>query len=387
MLWTEIAIQTLREPVHPLLMRAGYKHGAEYLALGRRSLAKIEKIFATETDFGRALALCGIEFIHAGRHFVAKTSAGNCVLVLGQDYAALEDEAVSIPVAPVMPDPDSERSPEEFATPGVKTIAQISEFSGLPSTSQIKSLVMRAGDELVLMLLRGDHQMSERKLLGFLKIDNVRPALPEQLRAAFGADAGSLGPVGVGSIRILVDDALRGRRNMICGANRNDFHLRNVTPEKDFACAFANLRRANEGDECVNGGPLEFVPARRLDTPESILETAAEQHRDNDGLALPASIAPFDVILTPVHPSHLEVARGLAGQLTEAGLHVLLDDRDARAGVKFKDADLIGVPWRVNLGKKLAEGLVEVVERKTKRMQEVPLENAAAILRAESASY
>ena len=385
MLWSHLQIATLREPVHPLLMRAGYKRGAEYLALGQRALAKIEEILSNEPDRARALTRCGVLYIRAGNCFVAESEAGDQMLVRGADYAALMDEAMSVPLPP-QADTDETAPPDEFATPGVKTIAQIAEFTGLPVTSQMKSLVMWADGTLILALLRGDHQLSEAKFAALFHAKNLRPASAEEIRAHFGADAGSLGPVGAHGLRIVADEALRGRSNMISGANKNDFHLRHVTPVRDFACGFADLRRVNEGDTCVNGGPLTFHSARLLDSAESILESVVEQNHDDDGMILPVSIAPFQVIVTPVHPLHLETGLKLQQDLLEAGIDCLLDDRDARPGVKFKDADLLGIPYRVNLGKKLAEGLVEVVERGSKRMQDVALNEVTVFLRASLAN-
>ena len=165
---------------------------------------------------------------------------------------------------------------------------------------------------------------------------------------------------------------LRGRRNMIAGANRTDYHLQNVTPGEDFATQFADLRQVVEGDTSIAGdGPLHFSKVSLLDTPERILSAAAEQNRDADGLSLPAAIAPFTVVVTPVHPERLTAAREIYLRLLSQAHDVLLDDRDARPGVKFKDADLIGFPYRINVGKKLAEGLVEVVERRSRKSTEV----------------
>ncbi len=151
--------------------------------------------------------------------------------------------------------------------------------------------------------------------------------------------------MGVQGVRILADEALRGRRNMIAGANKTDYHLRNVTPGEDFAAEFADLRQVVEGDTSIaDGSPLQFSKVMLLDTAERILSAAVEQNRDADGIVLPAAIAPFSVIVTPVHPERLEAAREIYQRLLAAGHDALLDDRDARPGVKFKDADLIGIP-------------------------------------------
>jgi prolyl-tRNA synthetase len=366
MIWTELGIATLREESHPLLVRAGYRRGSEWLFLGQRTIAKIDSILRQETDRSRALEQCGVKHIHTGADFVAESKAGQ-TLVQGTNYVALLETAVSRAQPPSVPDPEGDLTPEEFHTPGVKTIAQISAFTGLPATSQIKSLVMVQGSEPVLVLLRGDHQLSP------VKLENARQAEPEELHRWLGADAGSLGPVGVSNLRIIADEALRGRRNMIAGANKNDFHLRNVTPGKDFAAEFADVRLVTEVDTSITGGPLQFSKVTLLDTADRILEVSAQQNRDADGLVLPPAIAPFSVVVTPVHPDRLPAAREIYERLLSEGHNALLDDRDARPGVKFKDADLIGIPYRINVGKKLADGFVEFVERATRRSSDVPV--------------
>jgi prolyl-tRNA synthetase len=402
MLWSELSIQTLREDNHPLLVRAGYRRAgpasqAGWLPLGQRSLEKIQTVIRKEPDLGRALARCGVNCVAADGGFLVVPESGSDVLVRGNGYAALLERAVSLPQPPAVPDPQGDLTPEEFATPGVKTIAQVAEFTGIPATSQIKSLVLVANGELVLALLRGDHQMSGWKFTSVTGTSDVRQATADEIREKFGADIGSLGPVGLRGVRIIADEALRGRRNLISGANRNDFHLRNVTPGEDFACEFADLRCAMEGDRCAaDGGPLEFVNAtviaesgsgesgERSQSPEvtrdiasRVLMAAAEQNYDSDGLALPVSIAPFTAVVVPVHPERLAAAQAIYRDLASAGVDALLDDRDVRPGVKFKDADLIGFPYRINVGKKFTEGLVELVTRNPKRMADVPVREAA----------
>ncbi len=363
MLWSELAIATLRENNHPLLVRAGYMRGREYLFLGQRALAKIAALLREV----RALERCGVACIAAGEDFVAESESGGEVLVRGTNYAALAAKAVSIAQPPIVPDPAGDLEPEAFHTPGVKTIAQIAGLTGLPATSQIKSLVMVRDGQPLLILLRGDHQLNPAKL------PEARQAEAEEIRAWFGADPGSLGPVGVSGVKMIADEALRARRNMIAGANRTDYHLRNVSPGKDFAAEFADVRHVVEGDSSIiGGGPLHFSRVTLLDTPERILHAAAEQNHDADGLILPAAIAPFTVVITPVHPERLEAAREIYQRLLSEGHDAVLDDRDARPGVKFKDADLIGFPYRINVGKKLADGLVELVERRSRKSSDVP---------------
>jgi prolyl-tRNA synthetase len=366
MLWTEIGIATLREPQHPLLVRAGYMRGREYLPLGQRALAKIENILEQQNDRGPALELCGVEYINADGDFVAPSESGGEMLVQGNGYAALSAKARSIARAPTVPDPDGDLEPEEFHTPGVKTIAHIAAFSGLPATSQIKSLVLIRDGQPLLVLLRGDHQLSP------VKVPGTRTADADEIRRCFGADPGSLGPLGIPGVHIIADEALRGRRNMIAGANRNDHHLRNVTPGEDFEAEFADVRQVSDGDLSITDGrPLQFSKVMLLDTAERVLYAAVEQNQDADGMALPAAIAPFTAVVTPVHPERLAAAREIYQKLAAEGVDVLLDDRDARPGVKFKDADLIGIPYRINVGKKLTEGVVELVERRSRKSSDV----------------
>lgn len=367
MLWSEIGIATVREENHPLLVRAGYMRGRDYLFLGQRALAKISAILREESDRAIALERCGVKFIRAGEDFAAESETGGEVLVRGGgNYAALLGRAVGVAKPPAILDPTGDLEPEELYTPGVKTIAQVTAFTGLPATSQIKSLVMAVEGKPVLVLLRGDHQLSAGKLPG------ARQAEAAEIREWFGADPGSIGPVGVKSVRILADEALRGRRNMIAGANKTDYHLRNVTPGEDFAAEFTDVRVVVEGDASISdGSPLRFSKVTLLDTGERILSAAVEQNRDADGIVLPSAIAPFSAIVTPVHPERLEAAREIYQRLLAAGHDALLDDRDARPGVKFKDADLIGIPYRITVGKKLAEGLVEVTERRSRKSTDV----------------
>ncbi len=348
--------------------------------------------------------------------FMVRSEAGEDVVVRcsGCGYAANLEKAVSIPRPPAVPDPEGDFEPQPFHTPGKKTIAEVAEFVNLPESSQMKSLVMVADGKPVLIMLRGDHQLSETKLADALNAADLRPAHPDEIRQWFGASAGSLGPVGVKNIRILADNALLGRRNMIAGANRDDYHLRNVTPGEDFHPEYHDLRQVSEGDTCAEcGTELEIMKAielghifklgykysesmglRVLDengreiTPimgsygigiERILTCAVELFHDADGMMLPASIAPFTVVITPVNynePSQKEAANTLYRECQQAGIDALLDDRDERPGVKFKDADLIGVPYRITIGKKLSAGKVELIERRTRASEEVPLADA-----------
>jgi prolyl-tRNA synthetase len=375
---------------------------------------------------------CGLEYMvveaHSGamggsqsHEFMVASDAGEDFVAVcpGCGYAANLEKAVAAPQPPALADPEGDRAPEEFHTPGRKTIAEVAEFTGLPESSQMKSLVLVADGKPVLVMLRGDHQLSEAKFGMIANDPEFRPAQADEIQAWFGAAAGSLGPVGVKNMPILADRALEGRRNMIAGANKDDHHLRHVTPGEDFRAEFHDLRQVAEGDVCGKcGGTLdvrktvevghifklgykysESMGLRVLNadgkevTPimgsygigiERILCAAIELFHDKDGMILPAAIAPFQVVITPANNSdgaQAEAARGIYQQCLALGIDALLDDRDERPGVKFKDADLIGVPWRIVVGKKLASGMVELVDRKTRQATDVAVGEAPALVK------
>jgi prolyl-tRNA synthetase len=376
---------------------------------------------------------CGLQYLaveaHSGamggsqsHEFMVPSEAGEDFVVTCAKcgYKANLEKAVSKPQAPAAEDPAGDLTPEEFHTPGRKTIADVAAFTGLPETSQMKSLVMVVDGKPLLALLRGDHQLSETKFGTVAGDPEFRPARPEEIKEWFGAEAGSLGPVGTKNMPILADHALAGRRNMIAGANKDDYHLRHVTPGEDFQAEFQDLRQVAAGDGCPNcGGALEirktvevghifklgyrYSDAMGLSvlnadgkevTPimgsygigiERILTVAIELYNDKDGIVLPAAIAPFQVVVTPVNTAEaaqMAAAEEIYAACKAAGLDALLDDRDERPGVKFKDADLIGIPYRIVAGKKLAGGMVELVERRGKKSQDVAVADAAAAVKS-----
>jgi prolyl-tRNA synthetase len=374
---------------------------------------------------------CGLKYVaveaHSGamggsqsHEFMVESGAGEDFVAVCEPagYFANLEKAVSVPKPPAVPDPEGDLEPEKFHTPGKKTIAEIAEFTGLPATSQIKSLVMIADGKPVLALLRGDHTMHETKFATACGgPQDFRAAHPEEIRDLFGGtSAGSLGPIGVTNMRVIADNALQGRKNMISGANVDDYHLKNVTPGEDFQAEFCDLRQVEEGDMCVGfDAPIRVVKTveighifklgykysesmglRVLDqngkeiTPimgsygigiERILTCAIELFNDKDGMSLPPSIAPFQLVVTPANfadAKQRETAEAFYAEAKAAGIDVLLDDRDERPGVKFKDADLIGIPVRITIGKKLAQGMVEVVNRRTRESVDVPVAEAVA---------
>ena len=339
----------------------------------------------------------------AGVNCVWSGGGGAALLASGPDTAAVCPScgaaaalatAQSAPV-PAPPDLAGDLDPEPFYTPGMKTIADLARFTGRPESMHMKSLVLVAAGSPVLVLLRGDHQLSPAKFAARAGDESFRPAAGDELVRWFGASAGSLGPAGVTAMPIWMDAALAGRRNMISGANRDDYHLRHVTPGEDFAPAeIVDLRETAAGDACLScGAALELRPAVELArvhehgarvSLERLLLTAVESAHDADGMILPAAIAPFDVIVTDA--GALPAAERVSQELERSGFEVLFDDRDQRPGVKFKDADLIGVPWRVTVGRKAAEGLVEIVNRATRTRTDVPIDSAAAWLQASKGS-
>ena len=379
--------------------------------------------------YQRIFDRCGIKYViveaysgtMGGTHsheFTAPTDAGEDSIALCDcGYAANLEMAQGN--APPVEDLSGDATPEPFPTPGLKTIDDLVKFTGENANRLIKTLVYVVDGKPIVILVRGDHSLSETKLASVLGTDVFRPATPEEALALHGAHLGSLGPVGLKGVRILADRALEGRKNMIAGANRDDTHLRNVTPGRDFTPEYHDLRAIAAGDLCLRcGKPLRISIAVELghifklgrryslsmhanvldengrEVPlvmgsygigvERILSAAVEQNHDKDGMFLPRSIAPFEVVLTAANMDD-ERLRSAAEKLYEEmrshSIDVLFDDRNERPGVKFKDADLIGVPLRVTLGKrKMEHGLAEVFQRSTKQIQDVKLDSVVSVL-------
>ena len=330
--------------------------------------------------------------------FLAPSGSGENTLVRceNEDYAGDLEVAQAVPSAAVLPEPLD--TPEEIETPGVTTIEGLAEFLGLEESATSKAMpVVKPDGTLVLALVRGDDQLSETKLYDALP-GASRPATGDEIREAFGAGGGSLGPIGF-SGEVIADETLRVGQ-FVAGANRDGWHLRGVEAGRDYQPRFADLRDPREGDRCpVCGGLLIFqaaievghifnfgsfysepLGATFLDKdgqekpllggsygigPGRVMAAIVEQHHDEHGIRWPAAVAPYDV--------HVVVLPGLEGQAEEivAALHqqgrsVLVDDRDQRAGEKFADADLIGCPTRITVGKKtLDDGGVDVRDRRS----------------------
>ena len=384
------------------------------------------KYMVVEADSG---AMGGKE----SHEFMVRTPAGEDQIVSCEscNYAANMEKATS--KLGVVEDlaPEGDGKPLEVHTPGMKTIEDVARFLGVSPKNKIKTLALMAEEKdvktgksklrAVVVLLRGDHQMNEAKFASAVGGKQTRPMQEDEIKQLFGSPAGFLGPIGIewaANIKdgerpvLLVDKALEGRKNLICGANKEDYHLKNVTPGHNFQpTAYADLRGVMAGEACSNcGAPLridtavevghifklgykysESMGARVLDRHgkevmpimgcygigiERILTAAVEQGNDENGFWLPPSIAPFEIVVCPTNVKDdtlLKTAIDIATRLEAEGFEVLLDDRDERPGVKFKDADLVGIPYRVTVGKKVTEGTVEVVRRSTREMQDASI--------------
>jgi prolyl-tRNA synthetase len=372
-----------------------------------RDTAGLDKNFeAHRRAYERIWERCGLEAyyvvaesgIMGGKEssgFMAPAESGENILVRCEngDYFADYDAASGIPRAPTFPDPLDK--PEEIETPGATTIESLAEFLDIDAAATSKAMPVMVGERPVLALIRGDDRLSEEKLVTTLG-EAYRPMTDDEIRGVFGAGGGSLGPVGV-TIDVVADETLR-EGQFVAGANRDGWHLRGVQAGRDYNPEFADIRQANAGDACpMCGGKLMEEPAIELGHifklgtfysvpfganfldedgeekplvmgsygigPARTMAAIVEQHHDDRGIEWPRSVAPYDVHIVSL-PGTESYAEQAAAALDEAGFDVLLDDRDARAGEKFADADLIGCPFRVTVGRKAAEdGTVDLRER------------------------
>jgi len=387
---------------------------------------------------------CGLRYMvveaHSGamggslsHEFMVRTPAGEDLIVSCEkcNYAANMEKATSKLDAVEDLKPEGDGKPLLVHTPGQKTIEDVARFLGVSPKNKMKTLALMATEtdaktrktkpRPVILMMRGDHQMNEAKLSSAVGGRETRPMTEEEIQALFRSPAGFLGPVGLDPAKsfddsdqpiLIVDEALKGRKNLISGANKEDYHLKNVTPDVDFhPTAYADLRSVTAGEACPScGAPLridtaveighifklgykysESMGARVLDRNgkevmpimgcygigiERILTAIVEQNNDENGFWLSPQVAPFQVVVVPTNVSDDKIrttAEEIAKGLEAAGFDVLLDDRDERPGVKFKDADLVGIPFRVNVGKKVTEGTVEVVQRSTRQMHDASI--------------
>jgi prolyl-tRNA synthetase len=367
--------------------------------------------YRVESDVGAMGGFGAHEYMApcpAGENDVALSDAG---------YAANVEVATATPVPPDGL-PEALDAPEEVDTPGATSIDAVTRLLGVPATALIKAMpVVVEGRGPVLVLLRGDHRLNPIKLANSFGAE-TRPAHEEELRDQFGSVAGYIGPVGA-RVDVVADEALRGLRGLVTGANQPDKHLRGVEPERDFDTAWADVRTVEAGDTCPGGATIRIEPAIEVGNifklgtryseplgatfldesgsehpiwmgsygigPARIVAAAIEQYADEQGISWPRSLAPFDAELVTLgregEPAR-EASDELYFNLLAEGLDVIYDDREAGAGEKFADAELLGCPLRLTLGKRgLESGEVEAQIRRGQEKRSLPLPEAASAAR------
>ena len=396
--------------------------------------------------YQRVFDRCGLKYMiieadsgamggSGSEEFMVRTPAGEDQVASCDscDYAANVEKATSKLEAVDDLASEGDGNPLEVHTPGQKTIEDVARFLGVSPKNKIKTLALMTQEtdaktgkvklRAVVLLLRGDHQMNEAKLASAVGGKEIRPMEEEEIKTLFRSPAGFLGPLGIDWAKdakdkrddrpiLLVDKALEGRKNLISGANKEDYHVKNITPGGNFQpTAYADLRAVTAGEPCPKCGSAlrvdtaveighifklgykysDSMGARVLDKNgkevipimgsygigiERILTAAIEQSNDENGFWLPGSIAPFEIVVSPTNIKDeqlLSTAVDIATRLESAGFDVLLDDRNERPGVKFKDADLVGIPFRVTVGNKVTEGTVEVAKRSTGEMHDASI--------------
>jgi prolyl-tRNA synthetase len=459
-IWYQIAPKFRDEPrprsgllrVRQFMMKDAYSFDIDAAGLD----VSYKKLYDT---YCRIFDRCGLKYMvveadsgamggKESHEFMVRTPAGEDQIVScdGCNYAANMEKATS-----KLDDfgdlaPEGDGKPLEVHTPGQKTIEDVARFLGVSPKNKIKTLALMAEEKdektgkvrsrAIVVLMRGDQQLNEAKLNATAGVA-TRPMEESEIKVLFKSPAGYLGPVGIEWAKdlkkdadrpvLLIDKALEGRANLIAGANKEDYHLKNLTPGKDFhPTAYADLRAVTAGEGCPNCGNTlridtaveighifklgyrysESMGARVLDKNgkevmpimgcygigiERILTAAVEQSNDENGFWLPPSIAPFEIVVTPTNVKDvtlLKAAIDIGTKLEAAGFDVILDDRDERPGVKFKDADLVGIPFRITVGKKVTEDTVEVVLRSTREVRDVRIaavvEYFKGVLRAQA---
>jgi prolyl-tRNA synthetase len=423
-IWYQIQTKFRNEP-RP---RSGVLRGRQFIMKDSYSLDSTWEGLDTSYDlhaqaYRKIFSRCGLKFFVVGassgamggtgsQEFMMESKAGEDVIAVSEDlsYAANMEIATSLmPKAPRFP----ENLPlEDIHTPNVKTIDELARFLKVDHSRLAKSVVYWSDETPVLVLMMGNDGLNEAKLAGVLGTE-VRPIEPERLLELTGADGGSIGPVGLRErtpaskrFRIIADKRLEGANNLISGANRNDYHTTNIDLQRDCQIdGYYDLRTVMEGEPSPNGkGTLRIIPGVELghifklgtkyadalhatfldehgkEHPiimgsygigvERIVACHIEQNNDADGILWDKALAPFLFHLVSVgtkSPAVVEAAEGLYASLNQAGMEVLFDDRkDVSPGFKFKDADLLGMPYQVIIGEKnLAAGNIEIKERKT----------------------
>ncbi|MGH8884705.1 MAG: proline--tRNA ligase [Egibacteraceae bacterium] len=355
----------------------------------------------------------------ASVEFMCPSEAGEDLVVRCRScgYAANVEKAIA--ALPPAVDGSGLAAPERFDTPDVRTIDDLARDFGAPADRQIKTMVYVVDGRLTLVLLRGDHSLVEQKLVDATGAQAVGPAHPDAIRDALGASPGSLGAVGVVALPVIADEALRGRRDMFTGANVDDVHLRGVDVDRDLVVGlWADLRQVGAGERCVTcGQPLEVLRAievghifklgykysEALDlsilgadgrevTPimgsygigiDRAMAAVVECHHDDSGIVWPVQVAPFEVAVVVLNDRHdpdtIKAGEQIYEHLAAAGIDAIIDDRELRPGVKFRDVELVGIPYRITVGARgLANGTVELTERATGTVQVLPTDAVVA---------
>jgi len=407
-----------RDEIRP---RFGLMRGREFIMKDLysfdRDTAGLDLSYKKMYDaYTRIFSRCGLEFrpVEAdpgaiggsGTHeFMVIADSGEAAIAYcdGCDFAANVEKAELLPLAATV---EAETALEAVATPGKKTISAVAEYLALSADHLIKSLAFITEKGPVLALVRGDHEVNEIKLANLLNVLQLEMATEKDIRAAFQSEPGYIGPVGLTKVTVVADASVMNMHNAVCGANAIDQHFINVSPARDLKPGFiADIRLIREGDPCPRcGSPvktargIEVGQVFKLHTKYSqaldatyldengqeqlmvmgcygvgvsrTMAAAIEQHHDADGIIWPVAIAPYKVVIVPINTKdepQMAMSERVYQELSAAGVEVVLDDRDERSGVKFKDADLIGYPLRITVGPKaLKENCVEVKVRRTK---------------------
>lgn len=423
-----------RDEIRP---RAGLMRGREFLMKDAYSFDVDDAAASLSYDamysaYERIFRRCGLDFraveadtgaIGGSRshEFQVLADSGEDAIVSCDtcDYAANVEQA-ELPIPELGEGPESTQC-ATVATPQRRSIEEVSTFLGLPAERFIKTLIVTADGRPWAVLVRGDHEVNLIKVKRAIGATVVELATEAEVLAATGAPVGFAGPVGLSGVAgILADHALNGFRDGVTGANQADTHLLHVDEGRDFKAKFADLRLAGGGDPCprcsgrlrafrgIEVGHVFFLGTKYsaamrcnyLDEAGAerpmvmgcygigvsrIMAAAVEQNHDENGIRWPAALAPFHVVLLPLQmnkPEVVEAAERLYAELRAAGLDPLLDDRNERAGSKFIDAELIGIPWRISLGARdLAEGLVELKARTGGDVERVPLDQVVGRIR------
>ncbi len=371
---------------------------------------------AVEADTGSIGGSYSHEFM-----VLADTGEDQTINCVNCPYAAnLERAEVKTPNIPPDINSDDMNTLESVETPGVKTIEELTSFLSISPDQLIKTLIFVTDDEVIAALVRGDHELNEIKLKNFLGAQTVELADVSLVEETTGAPMGFAGPIGL-KARMVADNAIRGMKNFVTGGNRKDVHIRNVNIGRDFKVEnFGDLRTISPHDTCPRcGGEIQFgrgievghifklgtkysqsLKAVFLDEQGKerpiimgcygigvgrTVAAAIEQNHDKDGIIFPIPVSPFEVTILPLQMHEtavIETAEKIYAELLDHGIDVLLDDRDERAGVKFKDADLLGTPVRVIVGLKgVKKGQIEIRLRSESKSISEPAKDASAIIR------